>query len=61
MRRIAYKTDCFQCTLFTAKKFNQRLQEMLDRYAAEGWLLHSWKIIHTDTMCELVFYREESL
>ena len=59
MSRVVYKSDYFKCTLSTVKKFNEQLQEMLDRYAAEGWLLHSYHVPGMGEFCTLVFYREE--
>ena len=57
MRHIEYKADSFGCTFSSRKKFDEDLQEMLDRYAGEGWLLHSYHVIEGE-MCTLVFYRE---
>lgn len=54
--RVVYKTDFFNCAFCTAKEIHQRLQEMLDSYAAEGWRLHSFQI---GNYCSVVFYREE--
>lgn len=55
MSRIVYKSDYFEYLM--PKKFNQRMQQMLDRYAGDGWLLHSYHL--EGTLCTLVFYREE--
>lgn len=60
MGRIVYKSDYFKCTFSTVKKFNEQLQEMLDRYSSEGWLLHSYQVPgEMAGFCTLVFYREE--
>ena len=60
MSRIVYKSDYFKCTFATAEKFNALLQEKLDKYASEGWLLHSYHVLE-GSLCTLVFYREERL
>ena len=60
MSRIVYKSDFFKCTFDTVAKFNEKLQEMLDRYADEGWLLHSYHVPgEMAGFCTAVFYREE--
>ena len=60
MSRIVYKSDFFKCTFSTVEKFNQQLQEKLDQYAEDGWLLHSYHVPGEGaTFCTLVFYREE--
>ena len=59
MKHIVYRSDYFKCTFSTASRFNEQLQEMLDRYAGEGWLLHSYHVIGAGELCTLVFYREE--
>ena len=60
MSRIVYKSDYFKCAFSSVQRFNEQLQEMLDRYAAEGWLLHSYQVPgQTAGFCTLVFYREE--
>ena len=58
MSKIIYTTDFFKCTFSTAKHFDEQMREMLDRYTADGWLLHSWQVIGMGEMCELVFFRE---
>ena len=55
MSRIVYKSDYFEYLM--PKKFNERLQQMLDMYTEDGWLLHSYHV--EGTLCTLVFYREE--
>ena len=57
MSKIIYKSDYFKCTFSTADRFNEQLQQKLDQYSAEGWLLHSYHIIEGG-LCTLVFYRE---
>ena len=57
MRRVEYKADSFRCTFASRRKFDELLQEMLDKYSAEGWLLHSYHLAEGD-FCTLVFYRE---
>ena len=60
MSRIVYKSDFFKCTFDTVEKFNRKLQEMLDRYAEDGWLLHSYQLPgEMAGFCTMVFYREE--
>lgn len=59
MSRIVYRTDYFKCSFSTAKRFNEQLQALLDRYAAEGWRLHSYQQIGMGEMCSVIFYREE--
>lgn len=59
MKRVVYKAEYFKCTFSTAHKFNEQLQEVLDRYSAEGWLLHSYQQIGMGEMCSLIFWREE--
>ncbi len=60
MSRIVYKSDYFKCTFDSVEKFNAKLQEKLDRYAEEGWLLHSYQVPGSAaSFCTLVFYREE--
>lgn len=60
MSRIVYKSDYFKCTFDTLEKFNQKLQQMLDKYSAEGWELHSYQVPGEGaSFCTLVFFREE--
>lgn len=62
MKRIVYKSDYFKCTFSTVAKFNEMLQEKLDQYAADGWLLHSYHVPgEMAGFCTMVFYREENM
>ena len=53
-----YKVESFGCTLSTKKKFTIQLQELIDKYAADGWKLHSFEVILGD-ICVVVFFREK--
>ena len=53
-----YKVESFGCTLSTKKKFTAQLQELIDKYAAEGWKLHSFEVILGE-ICVVVFFREK--
>lgn len=55
--KTVYKTDSFGCTFSTRKKFTQQLQAMIDKYAGEGWLLHSYQVVLGE-LCVVVFYRD---
>lgn len=59
MGKTVYKTDYFKCTLSTTRKFNEQLQQALDKHAVDGWKLHSWRIFPAGEACVLVFFREE--
>lgn len=39
-----YKTVTFGCSFSTKKGVENKLQEVLDEYSAQGWILHSWQI-----------------
>ena len=41
MAKTVYKVDSFDCTLSSRAKFTSQLQEMIDKYAADGWKYHS--------------------
>ncbi len=59
MDKYVYKVDSFGCTFSTRNKFTQQLQEIIDRYAAEGWKLHSYETPGAlGELCVVVFYRE---
>ena len=55
--RYIYKTVCFRCALSTSRKFEEKLQETLDKYSAEGWILHSYHV-PVGEFCTIVFYKE---
>jgi len=55
--KYEYKVASFGCTFSSRTKFNTQLQELLNKYAEEGWMLHSFKVSLGDT-CIVVFYRE---
>ena len=55
-----YKTETFSCLLKRLKTFNQMLQELLDKYAADGWKLHSMQLAGACAeICVCVFEREK--
>lgn len=59
MEKVIYKSDHFGCALLTPKQFAEKLQKMLDKYANEGWKLHSYQMLEFATYCSVVFYKEE--
>ncbi len=54
-----YIVESFGCTLSTPEMFTKQLQELINRYACEGWKLHSFELIHGD-VCVVVFYKEQN-
>ena len=57
--KYEYKVDSFGCTFSTRAKLNTQLQEMLNKYAEDGWMLHSFEIPGASAdICVVVFYRE---
>lgn len=58
MDKTIYKTDYFTFSIFSAKRFNKKLQEVIDKNAEDGWKLHSWNILTLGEFCSLVFYKE---
>ena len=39
----------------------EQLQEMIDKYAAEGWMLHSYETPGAlGELCIVVFYKDEA-
>lgn len=59
MKRIEYKVDSFGCTFSTRGKFTQQLQEIINKYASEGWRLHSYETPGAiGELCVVVFYKE---
>lgn len=55
-----YKTETFSCLLKRLKTFNVMLQELLDKYAADGWKLHSMQLAGACAeICVCVFEREK--
>ena len=59
MQKYEYKVDSFGCTFSTREKFTQQLQEMINKYAADGWKLHSYETPGAiGELCVVVFYRE---
>jgi len=59
MKNVKYCTDFFACGLISGKRFVAVLQEMLDKYSAEGWKLHSYRAVGAGEICSVVFYKEE--
>ena len=59
MENVKYCTDFFACGFISGKRFVTVLQEMLDKYSAEGWKLHSYRIVGAGEICSVVFYKEE--
>ncbi len=60
MKKTIYKVDSFGCTFSTRTKFTEQLQEMIDKYANEGWKLHSYETPGAlGELCVVVFYKEE--
>lgn len=53
-----YKSISFGCTWRTKNNFNDKLQAILDEYAKKGWLLHSWQITASGSMCTVIFEKE---
>lgn len=59
MKKMEYKVDSFGCTFSTREKFQNQLQEIIDKYAADGWMLHSYETPGAiGELCVVVFYRE---
>ena len=57
--KYEYKIDSFGCTFSTRTKFTQQLQDIINKYAAEGWMLHSYETPSAlGELCVVVFYRE---
>ena len=57
--KYEYKIDSFGCTFSTRTKFTQQLQDIINKYAAEGWMLHSYETPGAlGELCVGVFYRE---
>ncbi|MBQ1463854.1 MAG: DUF4177 domain-containing protein [Ruminococcus sp.] len=57
--KYIYKVDSFGCTFSTREKFTQQLQDMINRYAVEGWMLHSYETPGAiGELCVVVFYKE---
>jgi len=59
MKNVKYCTDFFACGFISGKRFSAVLQEMLDKYSAEGWKLHSYRVVGAGEICSVVFYKEE--
>ena len=60
MARIKYRTERFYCMFSTAGMIERKMQELLDKNAADGWKLHSWQIPGaTASFCVMVFYKDE--
>lgn len=60
MGNVKYCTDFFACGFISGKRFVAVLQEMLDKYSAEGWKLHSYRVVGAGEICSVVFYKEEA-
>lgn len=60
MENVKYCIDFFACGFISGKRFAAVLQEMLDRYSAEGWRLHSYRVVGAGEICSVVFYKEEA-
>lgn len=59
MKKYIYKVDSFGCTFSTRAKFTQQLAEMIDKYAQEGWRLHSYETPGAiGELCVCVFEKE---
>lgn len=58
MGKTIYKTDYFTFSIFSAERFNKKLQEVIDKNAEDGWKLHSWNILTLAEFCSLIFYKE---
>lgn len=57
--KYEYKVDSFSCVFSSRNKFTEQLQEMVNKYAAEGWILHSYETPGAlGELCVVVFYRE---
>lgn len=55
-----YKTETFSCLLKRIKTFNQMLQELLDKYASDGWKLLTMQLAGACAeICVCVFEREK--
>ena len=54
-----YKVTTFACTESTSKQFSEQLETVINQTAAEGWRLHSFKVIHGD-ICVVVFYKAKN-
>ncbi|MBR1864843.1 MAG: DUF4177 domain-containing protein [Ruminococcus sp.] len=59
MKKYEYKVDSFGCTFSGRNKFTQQLQDMIDKYASDGWTLHSYETPGAlGELCVVVFCRE---
>jgi len=56
--RYEYKVETFKCAFKTAKNFNQTLQDLINKYANEGWRLHTTQLAADGCVCVCVFERE---
>lgn len=59
MGNVKYHSDFFACGFLSGKRFAAILQEMLDKYATDGWRLHSYRVVGSGEICSVVFYKEE--
>lgn len=59
MKKQEYLVDSFGCVFSTRGVFQKQLQEMINKHAAEGWLLHSYETPGAmGELCVVVFYRD---
>lgn len=55
-----YKTVAFGCVFNTIDTFNRKLQELLDEYSEEGWILHSMQVAGASaSFCVCIFEKEK--
>ena len=60
MAKTVYKVDSFDCTLSSRGKFTSQLQEIIDKYAADGWKYYSCATPGAmGALCVVVFFKEE--
>ena len=57
-RKFIYKVETFGCTFSSREKYQRQLQEVIDRNAAEGWILHSSGLSGEGTICTVIFYKD---
>lgn len=60
MKRTIYKVVSFSCIFSTKRTIVKKLQKIIDKYADDGWKLHSYEIPGAFAeVCIVVFYKEE--
>jgi len=58
MENYIYKSDYFTCVFSSPKAINKKLENIINKYAEDGWTLHSYKFVDMNTFCVVVFFKE---